>query len=239
MITSPYSFVATAHSLRWNNITPVFVDIDPHTFNLDPAKVEAAITEHTSAILPVHCYGIPCDVDALQAIADEYSLKVVYDAAHAFGVKCHCGSLLNHGDLSVLSFHATKVFNTFEGGAIICSDEKMKLSLNRLKNFGFAGETKVVATGINGKMNELQAAIGLLQLQSIDAGIHQRAEIASIYREHIEHIEGLSCPPVSSAVHYNEAYFPLLVLPAYPLSRDSLYEKLKQGASTAAGISIR
>ena len=229
VITTPYSFVATAHSLLWNNITPVFVDIDPHTFNLDPAKVEAAITECTTAILPVHCYGVPCDVDAIQAIADQYSLKVIYDAAHAFGVNCHCGSVLNHGDLSVLSFHATKVFNTFEGGAIVCRDEKMKQSIDRLKNFGFAGETKVVATGINGKMNELQAAVGLLQLQTIDAAIEQRASIAARYREEIEQIEGLSCAPPSMALRYNYAYFPILVGASYPLSRDELYEKLKQG----------
>jgi dTDP-4-amino-4,6-dideoxygalactose transaminase len=229
VITTPYSFVATAHSLLWNNITPVFVDIDPQTFNLDPAKVEAAITERTTAILPVHCYGVPCDVDAIQAIADEYSLKVIYDAAHAFGVNCHCGSLLNHGDLSVLSFHATKVFNTFEGGAIVCRDEKMKLSIDRLKNFGFAGETKVVVTGINGKMNELQAAVGLLQLQSIDTAIEQRATIADVYRENIDQIEGLSCQSPSTALRYNEAYFPILVGKNYPLSRDALFEKLKQG----------
>jgi dTDP-4-amino-4,6-dideoxygalactose transaminase len=229
VITTPYSFVATAHSLLWNNITPVFVDIDPHTFNLDPAKVVAAITERTTAILPVHCYGVPCDVDAIQAIAVEYSLKVIYDAAHAFGVNCHCGSVLNHGDLSVLSFHATKVFNTFEGGAIVCRDVKMKLSIDRLKNFGFAGETKVVATGINGKMNELQAAVGLLQLQTIDAAIEQRSAIAARYREEIEQIGGLSCAPPSMALRHNYAYFAILVGPSYPLSRDALYEKLKQG----------
>ena len=229
VITTPYSFVATAHSLLWNNNTPVFVDIDPQTFNLDPAKVEAAITERTTAILAVHCYGVPCDVDAIQVIADQYSLKVIYDAAHAFGVNCHCGSVLNHGDLSVLSFHATKVFNTFEGGAIVCRDEKMKQSIDRLKNFGFAGETKVVATGINGKMNELQAAVGLLQLQTIDAAIEQRASIAARYREEIEQIEGLSCAPPSMALRYNYAYFPILVGASYPLSRDELYEKLKQG----------
>lgn len=228
VITTPFSFVATAHSLLWNNITPVFVDIDPCTFNLDPAKVEAAITKHTKAILPVHCYGVPCDVNAIQAIADEYNLKVIYDAAHAFGVNCDCGSILNHGDLSVLSFHATKVFNTFEGGAIVCHDEKMKQMIDLLKNFGFAGETQVVTTGVNGKMNELQAAVGLLQLQSIDAVIEQRAAIAAIYREQIEPIEGLRCPPPSGALRHNHAYFPIQVEPSYPLSRDSLYEKLKQ-----------
>jgi dTDP-4-amino-4,6-dideoxygalactose transaminase len=190
--------------------------------------VEVAITERTTAILPVHCYGVPCDVEAIEAIADQYSLKVIYDAAHAFGVNCHCGSVLNHGDLSVMSFHATKVFNTFEGGAIVCRDEKMKLSIDRLKNFGFAGETKVVATGINGKMNELQAAVGLLQLQSMDAAIEMRAAIAARYRSELETIEGLCCPPDSSALRDNHAYFPILVEPPYPLSRDELYEKLKQ-----------
>ncbi|CAK27096.1 Predicted pyridoxal phosphate-dependent enzyme apparently involved in regulation of cell wall biogenesis [Synechococcus sp. RCC307] len=228
VITTPYSFVATAHSLLWNNITPVFVDIDPVTFNLDPSKIEAAITDKTTAILPVHCYGFPCDVDAIQEIADRNGLKVIYDAAHAFGVNCHCGSVLNHGDLSILSFHATKVFNTFEGGAIICHDKDTKQKIDKLKNFGFVGETEVEATGINGKMNELQAAIGLLQLQSIDVAIDQRSVISSTYREQIEKIEGLSCPPPSSALHYNEAYFPILVKPEYRLSRDGLYEKLRQ-----------
>jgi len=234
VITTPYSFVATSHSLLWSNITPVFVDIDPHSFNLDPAKVKAAISERTTAILPVHCYGVPCDVAAIEAIAAEYNLKVIYDAAHAFGVNCHCGSLLQHGCLSVLSFHATKVFNTFEGGAIVCHDEKTKQEINRLKNFGFTGETKVVTTGINGKMNELQAALGLAQLRSIDTAIDCRAAIDAYYREHIHRIEGLRCPPPSPALRHNHAYFPILVENNYPLSRDALYEKLKQ-----AGIHSR
>lgn len=228
VITTPYSFVATAHSLLWNNITPVFVDVDDKTFNINPAKIEAAITEKTTAILPVHCYGVPCDVDAIQKIADDYNLKLLYDAAHAFGVRCHCGSLLNHGDMSVLSFHATKVFNTFEGGAVICSDEKTKAYVDRLKNFGFVDETKVAATGINGKMNELQAAVGLLQLKSIESALDKRAQIADHYRRQIDLIDGISCPPPSSALQHNNAYFPILVLPDYPLSRDALYKKLKR-----------
>jgi len=182
VITTPYSFVATAHSLLWNGIKPVFVDIDPNTLNLDPAKIESAINSNTTAILPVHCYGQPCDVDTIQKIADKYNLKVIYDAAHAFGVKCHCGSVLNHGDLSVLSFHATKVFNTFEGGAIISPDADIKQSIDNLKNFGFINEVTVVAPGINGKMSEINAAFGLLQLKHIDAALARRKEIDASYR---------------------------------------------------------
>ena len=165
VITTPYSFVATSHSLLWNGIKPVFVDIEPGTLNLDPDKIEAAITPHTTAIMPVHCYGHPCDVDAIQKIADTYNLKVIYDAAHAFGVQGQGGSILNHGDLSVMSFHATKVFNTFEGGAIVCPDEKTKERIDKLKNFGHVGEVTVVAPGINGKMSEFNAALGLLAAQ--------------------------------------------------------------------------
>lgn len=227
VITTPYSFVATAHSLLWNNITPVFVDIEPRTLNLDPAKIEAAITPQSIAILPVHCYGNPCDVEAIQRIADRHNLKVIYDAAHAFGVQCHCGSVLNHGDLSVLSFHATKVFNTFEGGAIVCPDAKTKRHIDDLKNFGFDGETHVIAIGINGKMNEMQAALGLLQLQHIDAAIARRAAIAARYSKAIEAIPGLSRVPDAGQQVANHAYFPILVGDDYPLSRDQLYEKLK------------
>jgi dTDP-4-amino-4,6-dideoxygalactose transaminase len=227
VITTPYSFVATAHSLLWNNLTPVFVDIEPRTLNLDPAKIEAAITPQTSAILPVHCYGNPCDVEAIQCIADSYNLKVIYDAAHAFGVQCHCGSVLNHGDLSVLSFHATKVFNTFEGGAIVCPDAKTKRHIDDLKNFGFASETQVIATGINGKMNEIQAALGLLQLQHIDDALARRAAIAARYCEVLDAIPGLSTVPDARQQFANHAYFPILVGDDYPLSRDALYNKLK------------
>lgn len=228
VITTPYSFAATAHALLWNNISPVFVDIDPETLNLDPKKIESAITPRTTAILPVHCYGNPCDVDAIQNIADAYNLKVIYDAAHAFGVQCHCGSVLNHGDLSVLSFHATKVFNTFEGGAIVCPDAKTKQHIDHLKNFGFVNETTVVATGINGKMNEIQAALGLLQLQSIDTAIDKRGTIDGFYRDTIEPIDGLHCLPDSAALRHNYAYFPILVSERYPLTRDALYQKLKE-----------
>lgn len=190
VITTPYSFVATSHSLLWNGIEPVFVDIDPKTLNIDPAQVEAAITPHTTAILPVHCYGHPCDVDAIQRIADTYNLRVIYDAAHAFGVQCHGGSVLGHGDLSVLSFHATKVFNTFEGGAIVCPDAKTKIRIDRLKNFGHVGELNVVAPGINGKMSEFSAALGLLQLKHIDDAIARRKVIDVIYRERLKRGQG-------------------------------------------------
>lgn len=227
VITTPYSFVATAHSLLWNGIKPVFVDVDPKTLNLDPAKIEAAITPQTTAIMPVHCYGHPCDVDAIQKIADNYNLKVIYDAAHAFGVKCHCGSVLNHGDLSVLSFHATKVFNTFEGGAIICPDAKTKQRIDQLKNFGFVDEVTVVAPGINGKMSELNAAFGLLQLKHIDGALARRKAIDIAYREQLAGIQGIHCLGDSGETESNHSYFPILVQPDYPLSRDALYQKLK------------
>jgi len=227
VITTPYSFVATAHSLLWNGIKPVFVDIDPNTLNLDPAKIEAAITPQTTAIMPVHCYGRPCDVDAIQKIADIYNLKVIYDAAHAFGVKCHCGSVLNHGDLSVLSFHATKVFNTFEGGAIVCPDAKTKQRIDHLKNFGFVDEVTVVAPGINGKMSELNAAFGLLQLKHVDAALARRKEIDLAYRECLNEVKGIVCLNGDVQDSTNHSYFPILVQHDYPLSRDALYQKLK------------
>ncbi len=227
VITTPYSFVATAHSLLWNGIKPVFVDVDPNTLNLDPAKIEAAITPQTTAIMPVHCYGHPCDVDAIQKVADNYNLKVIYDAAHAFGVQCHCGSVLNHGDLSVLSFHATKVFNTFEGGAIVCPDAKTKLRIDQLKNFGFVDETTVVAPGINGKMSEINAAFGMLQLQHIDTALVQRHRIDAVYREALRDIPGIRCLQDAGEKVANYSYFPLLVEADYPLSRDALYQKFK------------
>lgn len=228
VITTPYSFVATSHSLLWNGIKPVFVDIDPHTLNLDPKRIEAAITPQTTAIMPVHCYGHPCDVDAIQKIADNYNLKVIYDAAHAFGVQCHCGSILNHGDLSVLSFHATKVFNTFEGGAIICPDAKSKERIDHLKNFGHAGETTVVAPGINGKMSEFNAALGLLQLKYIDQALAKRKEIDEAYRERLKGVNGISCLNSAGEKVANYAYFPILVQSNYPIRRDDLYQKLKE-----------
>lgn len=227
VITTPYSFVATAHSLLWNGIKPVFVDVDPKTLNLDPAKIEAAITPHTTAIMPVHCYGHPCDVDAIQKIADNYNLRVIYDAAHAFGVKDKSGSVLNHGDLSVLSFHATKVFNTFEGGAIICPDAKTKQRIDHLKNFGFVDEVTVIAPGINGKMSELNAAFGLLQLKHIDGALSRRKEVDLAYREQLAGVQGIHCLNDSGETESNHSYFPVLVEPDYPLNRDTLYQKLK------------
>lgn len=227
VITTPYSFVATSHALLWNGLKPVFVDIDPNTLNIDPYKIEQAITAQTTAILPVHCYGHPCDVDAIQKIADTHNLKVIYDAAHAFGVQCHCGSILNHGDLSVLSFHATKVFNTFEGGAIVCPDAKTKVRIDQLKNFGHFGETAVVAPGINGKMSEFNAALGLLQLKYVDQVIGRRKAIDSVYRERLSGVNGIRCLSDAGEKVSNYSYFPIMVGADYPISRDDLYQKLK------------
>jgi dTDP-4-amino-4,6-dideoxygalactose transaminase len=228
VITTPFSFVATAHSLLWNGIKPVFVDIHPETFNLDPEKIEAAITPQTTAILPVHVYGHPCDVERIQKIADTYGLKVIYDAAHAFGVSYKGQSLLKHGDLSIVSFHATKVFNTFEGGAIICPDAKTKNRIDDLKNFGYAGEVTVVATGINAKMNEVQAAFGVLQLKYVDQAIEMRREIDAQYRSLLSAVPGITCPPLAAATAHNYSYFPILVEHAYPLLRDELNDKLRR-----------
>jgi dTDP-4-amino-4,6-dideoxygalactose transaminase len=228
VITTPFSFVATAHSLLWNGIKPVFVDIHPKTFNLDPEKIEAAITPHTTAIMPVHVYGKPCDVEKIQKIADIYGLKIIYDAAHAFGVNYKGKSLLKHGDLSTLSFHATKVFTTFEGGAIVCPDAKTKKRIDDLKNFGYAGEVTVVAPGINAKMNELQAAFGLLQLKHIDSALDRRREIDAHYRTQLSSVTGISCPPLPADTIYNHAYFPILIEKEYPLSRDELNDTLRQ-----------
>jgi len=227
VITTPYSFVATAHSLLWNGIKPVFVDIDPNTLNLDPGRIEAAITPQTTAIMPVHCYGRPCDVDAIQEIADNYNLRVIYDAAHAFGVRYPAGSVLRHGDLSVLSFHATKVFTTFEGGAIVCPDAKTKQRIDHLKNFGFVDEVTVVAPGINGKMAEVNAALGLLQLKYIDDAVARRKRIDAIYRERLQGVCGVRCLPDADRHLANYAYFPILVESDYPVSRDALYQELK------------
>lgn len=227
VITTPYSFVATSHALLWQHCTPVFVDIEPNTLNLDPTKIEAAITPQTTAILPVHCYGNPCDTEAIQKIADNYNLRVIYDAAHAFGVKDEGGSILRHGDLSVLSFHATKVFNTFEGGAIVCPDAKTKQHIDHLKNFGFVDETTVVAAGINGKMSEINAAFGLLQLEHMPKVMQRRAEIDSYYREQLFDIPGIRCLAKGKQTVANFSYFPIIVEPEYQISRDELYEKLK------------
>ncbi len=228
VITTPYSFVATAHSLLWNGIKPVFVDVEPRSLNLDPARIEAAITPQTTAIMPVHCYGHPCDVDAIQRIADTYNLRVIYDAAHAFAVDRSDGSVLNHGDLSILSFHATKVFNTFEGGAIVCHDAKTKLRIDQLKNFGHAGEVTVVAPGINGKMSEINAAFGLLQLKHIDGAIARRKEIDMLYRDQLRPIKGIRCLDDAGEQKANYSYFPILVDSHFPISRDALYDRLKE-----------
>ncbi|MGY5956563.1 dTDP-4-amino-4,6-dideoxygalactose transaminase [Kosakonia sp. BK9b] len=227
VITTPYSFVATSHTLLWNGLTPVFADIDPQTFNICPERIEELITPQTTAIMPVHCYGIPCDVDKIQQIADVYGLKVIYDAAHAFGVRQDGVSILNHGDLSVLSFHATKVFNTFEGGAIICHDARTKQRIDYLKNFGFAGETRVVAPGINAKMNEMEAAFGLLQLKYIDGALAARSAIYQRYCEGLQGIPGINWFDAAGRFDWNHAYYPVLVGGEYALTRDGLYDALK------------
>lgn len=227
VITTPYSFVATAHSLLWNGIKPVFVDIDPGTLNLDPERIESAITPQTTGIMPVHCYGQPCDVAAIEKIADTYNLKVIYDGAHAFGVRDAGGSILRHGDLAVISFHATKVFNTFEGGAIVCPDAKTKQRIDYLKNFGIADEVTVVAPGINGKMSEINAAFGLLQLRYVDEALQRRKEIAAIYRSRLDGIRGVRLLSADEAITANHAYFPVLIQDDYPWSRDQLYQRLR------------
>lgn len=227
VITTPYSFVATSHSLLWNGIKPVFVDIQPHSLNIDPNKIESAITPETSAILAVHCYGHRCDVEAIQRIADMHNLNVIYDAAHAFGVSDKDGSILRHGDLSVLSFHATKVFNTFEGGAIVCKDAKVKKRIDSLKNFGFEDEVTVSDLGINGKMSELNASFGLLQLKHIDAALVRRKEIDQAYRTGLDGVMGIVCLNGQEDTILNHSYFCILVTQDYPMSRDTLYHKLK------------
>ncbi len=229
VITTPFSFVATTHALWWNNIKPVFVDIEPDHFNLDPQKIEAAITPRTTAILPVHVYGHPCEVEQIGEIAATYGLRVIYDACHTFGVTLAGTPVLRFGDLSVMSFHATKVYNTFEGGAIICHDAAMKKRIDNLKNFGFAGETTVVAPGINAKMNEVQAAMGLLQLKYVDRAIARRKEIASLYREQLHGSEVISFPGDDPHVGSCYSYFPVLIDAAKTSrTRDEIYEELKK-----------
>lgn len=241
VITTPYSFVATTHALWWNGIKPVFVDIDPKTGNLDPNKVEAAITPRTTAILPVHVYGNPCNVDVIQDIADKYGLRVIYDAAHAFGVKVDSRhskmlsksegdyvSVLNAGDLSTLSFHATKVFNTVEGGAMVMHDAKMKQRIDYLKNFGFANETTVVGPGINSKMDEIRSAYGLLNLKQVDKAIAARRHAAERYREALKDVEGITFFDEMPGVQHNYSYFPIFVdEKKYGMSRDELYFKMR------------
>ena len=228
VITTPYSFVATTHSIWWNGLTPVFVDVEPTTGNLDPSKIEAAITENTVAIMPVHVYGQPCDNEQIDAIAKKHNLKVIYDAAHAFGVRKDGQSILNWGDISTLSFHATKVYGTIEGGALVCHSAEMKYQIDNLKNFGFRGETTIVAPGINGKMDEVRAAFGLLNLKQVDAAIDARRKVANRYRETIDQINGLTYLSEMQDIQYNYGYFPIFVdEEKYGISRDVLYEKLK------------
>lgn len=228
VITTPYSFVATTHSIWWNGCKPVFVDIDPKTGNIDPDKIEAAITPHTTAIMPVHVYGQPCNIARIQEIADKYGLKVIYDAAHAFGVELNGESILKAGDISTLSFHATKVYNTIEGGALIMHDEQTKKRIDYLKNFGFAGETTVIGPGINSKMDEIRAAYGLLNLQQIDTAIEARRQVAVKYREALRDVQGISFFEDIQGVRHNYAYFPIFIdEEKFGLSRDALYEKLK------------
>ncbi len=229
VITTPYSFVATTHSLWWNGIKPVFVDVDPTNCGLDPNKIEAAITPKTTAIMPVHCYGKPCDTKAIQDIADKYGLKVIYDAAHAFGVEVNGESILNAGDMSTLSFHATKVYNTIEGGAMVMKDEQTKKRIDYLKNFGFANETTVVAPGINSKMDEVRAAYGLLNLKQVDAAIEARQKVAKAYREVLKDVEGITYFDDMPGVRHNYSYFPIFIdAEKFGKSRDELYEEMKK-----------
>lgn len=229
VITTPYSFVATTHSLWWNGIKPVFVDIDPVTCNIDPEKIEAAITPKTTAIMPVHVYGTPCNTKRIKEIADKYGLKVIYDAAHAFGVEVEGESILKSGDMSTLSFHATKVYNTIEGGALICHDEETKRRIDYLKNFGFAGETEVIAPGINSKMDEIRSAYGLLNLRQVDKAIESRKRTAEKYRETIRNINGLRIMEDIPGVKHNYSYFPVFVdAEKFGMTRDELYFKMKE-----------
>jgi dTDP-4-amino-4,6-dideoxygalactose transaminase len=229
VITTPYSFVATTHSLWWNGIKPVFVDVDLKTGNLDHKKIEAAITPKTTAIMPVHVYGNPCNMEHIKEIADIYGLKVIYDAAHAFGVKINGKSILEAGDMATLSFHATKTYNTIEGGALVCRDAETKKRIDYLKNFGFAGETTVIAPGINGKMDEVRAAYGLLQLKHVNKAISQRQRVAKKYRKELRSVKGISFMEDISGVRHNYSYFPIFVDEiAYGMTRDELYFKLQE-----------
>lgn len=229
VITTPYSFVATTHSIWWNGLKPVFVDVDEKTGNIDPEKIEAAITPHTTAIMPVHVYGTPCNMKRIQEIADIYGLKIIYDAAHAFGVKKDGESVLKAGDMSTLSFHATKVYNTVEGGALICHDEVTKKRIDYLKNFGFANETTVVAPGINSKMDEIRSAYGLLNLKQVDTAIANRKHVAELYRAGLKDVAGLRYLEDIEGVRHNYSYFPIFIdEKEFGKSRDCLYEKLKE-----------
>ncbi len=228
VITTPYSFVATTHALWWNGIKPVFVDIDLSTGNIDPDKIESAITPRTTAIMPVHVYGKPCNTKRIKEIADKYGLKVIYDAAHAFGVEVNGESVLNAGDMSTLSFHATKVYNTIEGGAMVMHDEETKKRIDYLKNFGFHGETEVIAPGINSKMDEMRSAYGILNLRQVDAAIEARHQVAIKYRETLRNVKGITFFDDMPGVKHNYSYFPIFVeAEEYGMTRDELYEKMK------------
>lgn len=229
VITTPYSFVATTHSIWWNGIRPVFADVDPLTGNLSPESIEAAITPRTTAIMPVHVYGNPCDVERIEAIAKKYGLKVIYDAAHAFGVKVNGESILKAGDISTLSFHATKTYNTVEGGALICHSAEMKQRIDYLKNFGFAGEIDVIAPGINSKMDEVRSAYGLVALRHVDAAIDARRRVTELYREALRDVEGIRMFEEIEGVTYNYSYFPIFVnAQKYGESRDELYFRMQK-----------
>lgn len=229
VITTPFSFVATTHSLWWNGIKPVFVDIEPETCNLDPSKIEAAITPRTTAIMPVHVYGKPCKTKEIQEIANKYGLKVIYDAAHAFGVEINGESILNFGDMATLSFHATKVYNTLEGGALIVHDEQTKKRIDYLKNFGFASETEVVAPGINSKVDEVRAAYGLLNLKQVDHAINSRRKVAIRYRDELQGVKGITFFNDIPGVRHNYSYFPIFInAEEYGMTRDELYFKMKE-----------
>ena len=228
-ITTPFSFVATTHSLWWNGIKPVFVDIEPETCNLDPSKIEAAITPRTTAIMPVHVYGRPCKTKEIQEIANKYGLKVIYDAAHAFGVEINGESILNFGDMATLSFHATKVYNTLEGGALVVHDEQTKKRIDYLKNFGFASETEVVAPGINSKVDEVRAAYGLLNLKQVDHAINSRRKVAIRYRDELQGVKGITFFNDIPGVRHNYSYFPIFInAEEYGMTRDELYFKMKE-----------
>ncbi|UYU76409.1 DegT/DnrJ/EryC1/StrS family aminotransferase [Bacteroides thetaiotaomicron] len=229
VITTPFSFVATTHSLWWNGIKPVFVDIEPETCNLDPSKIEAAITPKTTAIMPVHVYGKPCKTKEIQEIANKYGLKVIYDAAHAFGVEINGESILNFGDMATLSFHATKVYNTLEGGALVVHDEQTKKRIDYLKNFGFASETEVVAPGINSKVDEVRAAYGLLNLKQVDHAINSRRKVAIRYRDELQGVKGITFFNDIPGVRHNYSYFPIFInAEEYGMTRDELYFKMKE-----------
>lgn len=230
VITTPYSFVATTHAIWWNGLKPVFVDVDPVTCNINPEKIEEAITPQTTAIMPVHVYGTPCDTERIQAIADKHGLKVIYDAAHAFGVEVHGKSVLEAGDMSTLSFHATKVYNTVEGGALIMHDKETKRYIDYLRNFGFSGETEIVAPGINSKMDEMRAAYGLINLKQANAAIESRRQVAMWYRDALKDVKGISYLNDMPNVRHNYAYFPIFVdADVYGMTRDELYAKMKAG----------